>query len=169
MCGLPLEYGWLTKGYSVRENWPFISQQLKIASSSSARGGTSCPPPSSVLGFYLVQARAGLVNSAAGTVSSLCVAVLLWRIGCFLWSSVSFDSHTYPPLFCRDPWIAAISQVWNSSSHVGCLVGNPQWSPEVCLLVLRFQAHTTRLFICGSGDQTQILIPFTNWPSHSVP
>lgn len=55
-CVCPwLEYGQPIKGYTIRENWPFTSQQLMIANFHSAKSGPLCPAPLSMMGFALVQ------------------------------------------------------------------------------------------------------------------
>lgn len=50
--GLSLECGQNTRGHILKENELFLSQRLSPANSSSARGETPCPPPSSMLHLH---------------------------------------------------------------------------------------------------------------------
>lgn len=61
MCGFLLEHEQLIRGYVFRENWPFLSQELRVVNSSWIRGGTSCSNMLSFLRFGLVQAHTGVV------------------------------------------------------------------------------------------------------------
>lgn len=66
-CGLLVNNVLLTRGYSSRENQPFLPQQLTIVSSSTSRGGILCPTPLSLLLFGLTWAYTDFVYTAIAT------------------------------------------------------------------------------------------------------
>lgn len=81
-CGLPLECGWLTRGYALRENWLFRSQNRSIADNSSARDGTWCRLPltqAALFCLFLSGVWTGLVRAVITAASSP-----MWTLRCVL-------------------------------------------------------------------------------------
>lgn len=68
--GLSLEAGQLTRGYILRENHLFLSQQLIIANIPTVGHGNVCPTPLLTLRFHLAWACMGFVCATATVVSS---------------------------------------------------------------------------------------------------
>lgn len=110
MCGLPLAYGQLIKGYPLRENWPSLYQQLRVAFSSSARGGISYPPSLSILGLGLTWAWMRLFHAVITAERFICAAALLcldvFSRNCFLvttyclLTALPFSFPIFPKLLC---------------------------------------------------------------------
>lgn len=70
MCDFPLEYDHLTRGYTFKENWPFLSKKLSTALSSSTRGGIWGPTFITMFRFGLVLACTDLMHGITNILNS---------------------------------------------------------------------------------------------------
>lgn len=62
-CGLLVEHGQLSSGFTLRENWPSIFPRLTTASIYTTRNRISCSTPLSMLEFGLAWVHTALVHA----------------------------------------------------------------------------------------------------------
>lgn len=94
MCGLPPERG-TYQGYTLRENWSFLSRQLTLANSSSARGRPLCQLPTPCWGL---------------------VCHGLTRVLCVLWQVLWVHMCGCPAVSGRHCFLEAMPRFWSVNS-----------------------------------------------------
>jgi hypothetical protein len=87
-CGLPVEHGQLTRGYTLRENWLSLFQKLTTANGSTARNRIPCSTPLSMLGFGLPWAYRALVYAVPTAMSTYV------QLSCWVQKPLSLESST---------------------------------------------------------------------------
>lgn len=98
------KYHWFTMGYTLKETWFSLSQELTIASKSSVGYRTLCPPSISMLGFGLALSCTVLVNTPTTTVASYVQLPASLKI------TVALYLPTTPPI--------KISESWEGGCHI---------------------------------------------------
>lgn len=76
MCNLPPERG-TYQGYTLRENWSFLSRQLTLSNSSSARGRPLCPSSPLHAGVWSVMGLHGSCVCCHNYSEFICAAAWL--------------------------------------------------------------------------------------------
>lgn len=99
MCGLPLEHSWLIRGYTLREHWLFLPQQLTTPNTTS----------SFYAGMWFGLVLTGLLYAVITTVSSLVKLPVCPE-------DTGFCGHPFPlalstPSFHNDPWALGVKDV----------------------------------------------------------
>lgn len=113
-CGLPLECGWPIMRFILKEISLSLSQQLSVASRSSAKHVTLCSPPFSILGLSLTSAFLFVMIIEAESKHAICTlfkteavpSLCLWKLSFFLLgkSGIQSNARGETPRATR-PWL----------------------------------------------------------------